>query len=166
MVGATLDARLQDTEGTIVAVALLAAEAADNTEVTVGVVAMGLAPGAHGIHLHETGVCEPTGTRAFASAGDHYNLSDARHGQHAGDLGNITVTQDGIATFIATTDTFTLDELQDDDGTAIVIDAGEDELDPDRERGGRRIACGVLAAPVGPATEAAPRTIEVATPTP
>jgi Cu/Zn superoxide dismutase len=165
-IGATLDARLRDTEGTTVAIALLAAEAEENADVTVGVVAMGLAPGAHGIHLHETGVCDPTGTRAFASARGHYNPTGAAHGQHAGDLGNITVTQDGTATFTVTTDTFTLDELQDEDGTAIVIDAGEDENDPDGERGGRRIACGVLAAPARTAPEPAAGMIEAATPTP
>ncbi len=143
-VGATLAATLQDTDGNTVGVALLAET---DDEVSVDVVAVGLAPGNHGIHVHETGVCDPTGDRAFASAGGHYNPTDEEHGQHAGDLGNITAEEDGRAAFRETTDNFELDELLDEDGTAIVIHAEEDENDPEGESFGARIACGVLAAP-------------------
>ncbi len=155
-VGATLAATLQNTDGQIVAVALLAeGEDGEDGDVTVGVVAVGLAPGAHGIHVHETGVCDPAGDRAFASAGGHYNPTEAEHGDHAGDLGNITAEEDGSATYRETTDNFGLEELQDEDGTAIVIHAEEDENDPAGESFGARIACGVLAAPAGAATPAA-----------
>ena len=144
-VAATLAATLQDTEGQTVAVALLAE--GDDGDVLVQVVTVGL-PGEHGIHVHETGVCDPTGERAFASAGGHYNPTNEEHGNHAGDLGNIGVDEDGTGAFEETTDNFTLDELVDEDGSSIVIHAEEDENDPEGESFGARIACGVLAAPV------------------
>jgi Cu-Zn family superoxide dismutase len=147
-----LAATLKDANGTTVAVALLAADAEGDGEVTVGVVAVGLAPGAHGIHIHETGICDPAGDRAFASAGGHYNPTDAQHGRHAGDLGNITAGADGTATFMEATDAFDPEELRDGDGASIVIHAEEDENDPAGESFGARIACGVLAAPAGDAT--------------
>ena len=162
-VEATLAATLQDTEGQVVAVALLAEGEGEGVTVVVG--AVGLAPGAHGIHVHEMGVCDPEGERAFASAGGHYNPTGAEHGDHAGDLGNITAEEDGSATLRETTDNFGLDELQDEDGTAIVIHAEEDENDPEGESFGARIACGVLAAPAGAATGTAPAAAEATTPT-
>ncbi len=160
-IGATLAATLQDTEGRTVGVALLAGgEDGEDEGVAIIVGAVGLAPGAHGIHVHETGVCDPAGDRAFASAGGHYNPTDAEHGDHAGDLGNITSEEDGTATLRETTDNFGLDELQDEDGTAIVIHAEEDENDPAGESFGARIACGVLAAPAGAATGTVPADAE------
>ncbi|MDP9355305.1 MAG: superoxide dismutase family protein, partial [Chloroflexota bacterium] len=165
-VGRTLPALIQDTDGTTIGVALLAEEADD--EVSVGVVAVGLDPGEHGIHVHETGVCDPTGDRAFASAGGHYNPTDEEHGDHAGDLGNITAEEDGTAVFRETTDQFVLDELLDEDGSSIVIHAEEDENDPEGESFGARIACGVLAAPAEtaePTVAATATTAAAATPT-
>jgi Cu/Zn superoxide dismutase len=145
-VEATLAALLEDVDGVTVAVALLAE--GDDGEVSVGVTAVGLNPGPHGIHIHETGVCDPSGERAFASAGGHYNPTEEEHGDHAGDLGNIDAEEDGTAVLRGTTDVFDLDELLDEDGTAIVIHAEEDEDDPEGESYGARIACGVLAEPV------------------
>jgi Cu-Zn family superoxide dismutase len=60
----------------------------------------GLAPGEHGIHIHETG--------------GHFNPAGATHGapedegSHAGDLGNMTVNEDGTFTFEIATDKVTL----------------------------------------------------------
>src|SRR3546814_10090164 len=39
----------------------------------------GLPEGAHGFHVHTAGLCEPP----FASAGGHYNPTDAKHGLDA-----------------------------------------------------------------------------------
>jgi len=146
--GRTLPALLQNVDGTTVAVALVA-ESGD--DITVSVAAVGLAPGEHGIHIHETGICDPTTDPAFSSAGGHYNPTGEDHGDHAGDLGNITAEEDGTALLKETTDEFTLDELIDEDGSAIVIHAEEDEGDPEGESFGARIACGVLAEPVAEA---------------
>lgn len=165
-VGRTLAALIQDTDGKTIGVALLAEE--EDDEVSIGVVAVGLEPGDHGMHIHETGVCDPTGDRAFASAGGHYNPTDEEHGDHAGDLGNITADDDGTASFEETTDQFVLDELLDEDGSSIVIHAEEDENDEEGESFGARIACGVIAAPVAAEGTAVPTATTAATvaPTP
>lgn len=117
-----------------------------------------LAPGEHGVHIHETGVCEKD--EAFDSAGGHFNPTDEMHGDldgdpsHGGDLGNMTVAEDGSFEHNVVTSkvTLTADEansLQDADGSAIVIHAGEDDLatDPSGESGDRE-ACGVIFAPM------------------
>lgn len=158
--GRTLPALLQNVEGTTVAVALVAES---DDDITVSVAAVGLAPGEHGIHIHETGICDPTTDPAFSSAGDHYNPTGEEHGDHAGDLGNITAEEDGTALLKETTDEFTLDELIDEDGSAIVIHAEEDEGDPEGESYGGRIACGVLAEPVAEAATEPAVTEEIVT---
>lgn len=116
----------------------------------------GLAPGEHGLHVHETGICDPSGDEAFSSAGDHFNPADSTHGgpdtdpRHGGDLGNMTVNGDGTFVFEVTVEGLSLGEgsentLADDDGSALVIHADPDDLrtDPSGESGGRE-ACGII----------------------
>ncbi len=142
--------------------------------VTIDLTVEGLEPGDHGIHIHETGACDPAGDMPFASAGDHFNPTDAAHGPgpdpasastpvaapeaHAGDLSNITIADDGTATVSLTTDRVTLasgedNSLADGDGSALVIHADPDDLatDPSGNSGGR-LVCGVIFA----ATEGTP----------
>lgn len=111
-----------------------------------------LEPGARGIHLHESGVCEPPD---FQSAGGHFNPDDQQHGlenpegPHAGDLPNIEIDEDGTGTLNYVNELITLGDgensIVDGDGTAIVIHANEDDqvTDPSGESGDR-IACGVV----------------------
>lgn len=124
----------------------------------------GLAPGEHGIHIHETGTCDPSGEEPFSSAGEHFNPTESMHGgpdtetRHGGDLGNVTVNEDGTIVFEATVEGLSLEEgvensLADGDGSALLIHADPDDLetDPSGESGGR-IACGIIFAntlPVG-----------------
>ena len=121
----------------------------------------GLEPGLHGVHIHETGICDPSGDTPFGSAGGHFNPTGASHGaledtnSHAGDLGNVEVDAVGTFGLDVTTDKVSLEpgaenSLADDDGSAIVIHAGEDDLqtDPSGESGDR-IACGVIFAAAG-----------------
>jgi Cu-Zn family superoxide dismutase len=126
--------------------------------ISVDVQAGALEPVDHGIHVHETGSCDPAGEMAFSSAGGHFNPTQARHGgpddqsgdAHAGDLGNLTANEDGSAQFEITTDRLTLqadadNSLDDADGSALVIHANPDDLetDPSGESGGR-VICGVI----------------------
>jgi Cu/Zn superoxide dismutase len=112
----------------------------------------GLPPGTHGIHLHTVGVCDAP----FTSAGGHWNPTSHQHGTqnpqgpHLGDLPNISVSTDSVATVSVMSPGGTLhggDALIDADGAAVVIHAGPDDYrtDPAGNSGGR-IACGVVQA--------------------
>lgn len=112
----------------------------------------GLPPGAHGLHLHMTGRCDPPD---FASAGSHWNPTTAVHGKdaaggpHWGDLPNLIAGTDGVGRLEVTIAGGKLmggaNPLLDDDGAAVVIHAAPDDYrtDPSGNSGGR-IACGVV----------------------
>jgi superoxide dismutase, Cu-Zn family len=135
----------------------------------------GLAPGEHGIHIHETGACVAAGEKPYDSAGGHFNPTGVTHGapegeSHAGDLGNFTVEDDGSFTFEITTDKVTLapgadNSLDDEDGSALVIHEGTDDLktDPAGDSGGR-VGCGIIFKSTVPVTspEASPEASPVA----
>lgn len=119
-----------------------------------------LQPGERGIHIHETGVCDADADPAFDTAGGHFNPTDEDHGDidadpsHGGDLGNMTVEEDGSFEHWASVSKITLNpseanSLNDADGSAIVIHAEADDLatDPSGESGDR-VACGVIFAPM------------------
>ena len=117
-------------------------------EVQVG----GLPPGTHGMHIHETGTCDPP---AFTSAGAHLNPSQRQHGienasgPHAGDLPNLTVRSDGVGAATALNPYVTLgggtNSLLKTGGTALVIHAAPDDYRTDPSgNSGARIACGVI----------------------
>jgi superoxide dismutase, Cu-Zn family len=129
-----------------------------------------LEPGLHGIHIHEVGSCDASGEKPYDSAGGHFNPEEHKHGgpddkeSHAGDLGNIEVAEDGTYSYEITIDKVTLDPsadntLDDADGSAIVIHAGEDDLktDPSGDSGSRE-ACGVVFPSSEPAMNATPPT--------
>lgn len=109
------------------------------------------AEGEHGVHIHTVGACTPD----FQAAGGHFNPTGAMHGlensdgPHAGDLPNIEVDGDGNAIYEATATMVTLGDgegsLFDEDGSALVIHAGPDDMvtDPSGDSGDR-IACGVI----------------------
>lgn len=131
--------------------------------VTVKVLIEGLTPGEHGWHLHEFGVCDGSGAEPFASAGGHWNPTTKEHGapdapsHHVGDYGNFTASADGKAESEITTRDFTLGDgptsVFDEDGTAIVIHAGRDDLTSQPSgNSGPRFACGVVAEPMTAAT--------------
>lgn len=119
----------------------------------------GLTPGFHGFHIHSVGTCDPSGERAFASAGGHLHAEGQSHGQHMGDLPSLLATESGVALLITTTDGFTLEDLMDEDGSAVIIHAAADNFgnipadryDPDADEmtlntgdAGGRAACGVI----------------------
>ena len=117
-------------------------------------------PGEHGIHIHETGGVSPD----FEAAGEHFNPTSAEHGlqnsngPHAGDLEEITVNEDGSASYQTVTDRVTLtggqDAPLDSDGSTLMIHAGSDdqETDPGGSTGGRVIADVIQASATGETT--------------
>jgi superoxide dismutase, Cu-Zn family len=109
-------------------------------------------PGIHGLHIHDVGRCDRP---SFESAGGHFNPTNRQHGflnpggPHAGDLPNIevpTTTQHSVEYFLAD---ITIEpgprSLGDQNGSAIVIHAGQDDhaTDPAGESGDR-LACGQI----------------------
>ena len=117
------------------------------------VTATGLAPGKHGLHVHEVGKCEGGD---FKSAGAHFNPHGKKHGTdneqgtHAGDLPNLEAGADGKATLQSVLHGVTLERgaansLLDADGSAVVIHAKEDDQKSDPSgNSGDRVVCGVV----------------------
>ncbi|HEX6643115.1 MAG TPA: superoxide dismutase family protein [Gemmatimonadales bacterium] len=112
----------------------------------------GLAPGEHGLHLHQTGRCEP----AFSAAGSHWNPTDRQHGSanpqgpHAGDLPNVTIGSDSAGSVEGTTAAGSLFgelPLLDADGAAVIVHAGRDDYSSQPSgNAGDPVACGVIEA--------------------
>lgn len=128
-----LVANLENSSGRSVGTARFART--DDGAVRVTLVASGLTPGFHGYHVHSTGVCDPEATDAngaaapFFSAGGHYNSDTSRtHGAHAGDMPPLLAMESGRAFLRFKTDRFRLGELLDDDGSAVIVHAGADNL--------------------------------------
>lgn len=115
----------------------------------------GLAPGAHGFHLHAVGKCEPD----FTAAGGHFDPgpagntdADANHPFHMGDMPNLVAGENGTATMTTVTTRVTLSpgpiSVFDEDGTAIIVHGNPDQGKTGEPKsglsGGPRVACGVI----------------------
>ena len=123
--------------------------------VKVSVTVSQLAPGEHGIHIHNVGKCDGP---AFTTAGGHFNPTSSHHGvnntqaphPHVGDLPNLVVSAKGTAKLTFTAPGATLSDgpysLFHEGGTSLVIHAKADDLMSDPSgNSGDRIACGVIA---------------------
>jgi Cu-Zn family superoxide dismutase len=108
-------------------------------------------PGKQGFHIHEKGDCSAPDA---SSAGGHFNPTGATHAdpnavsRHAGDLGNITVKEDGVGYLLLDLPPvkgFTnWDEII---GKSVVVHAKLDDLKSQPAgAAGDRIACGVIQA--------------------
>ncbi len=106
--------------------------------------------GAHAIHIHTVGRCDPP----FTTAGPHFNPEGHQHGfknpngPHLGDLPNIDTPASGRLTFEILMPYATLrgkNALIDGDGASIIIHASKDDYvtDPAGDSGARA-ACGVI----------------------
>lgn len=111
----------------------------------VAIQVLGLSPGEHGIHIHEKGDCGEGGN----AAGGHFNPAGAPHGflpkdgaqAHPGDMGNITVQEDGTGTLELTLPGV---KLQDVVGRAIILHEKRDDFGQPTGNAGGRIGCGVI----------------------
>ena len=108
----------------------------------------GLAPGAHGFHIHELGDCSAPD---FTSAGAHFNPTGDPHGapkdakRHEGDLGNIEAKSDGSATIDYVDSKLGFTGAQSILGRGVIVHANPDDFktQPTGNAGGR-LACGVV----------------------
>jgi len=113
----------------------------------------GAPPGPHAVHIHENGDCSAPDA---SSAGGHFNPGGHKHGSpdapehHAGDLGNISIGEDGTGTLMFHTSELTVaGEPGGVVGRAIIVHEKPDDFvtDPTGNAGGR-IGCGVITSTI------------------
>ncbi|KAI5676411.1 hypothetical protein M9H77_07361 [Catharanthus roseus] len=113
----------------------------------------GLKPGLHGFHVHALGDT----TNGCMSTGPHFNPVGKEHGapedenRHAGDLGNVTASEDGIANVSIVDKQIPLMGAHSIVGRAVVVHADPDdlgrgghELSKSTGNAGGRVACGII----------------------
>jgi Cu-Zn family superoxide dismutase len=149
---ATPAAQIAPTQGNTVTGALALAQSPEGVHITGSI--QGLKPDAEfGFHVHEKGDCTaPDGS----SAGGHFNPTQAQHGNptgpthHAGDMLNIKSNGEGVAQVDVTAAGTSLhgDPGTDVMGKAIVVHESPDDYTTQPSgNSGKRVACGVIAAP-------------------
>lgn len=124
------------------------------TEVAKGVIirveATGMSPGWHGVHVHSVGLCDAD--KDFEDAGPHAGHEGNIHGfmnvnaDHTGDLPNLWVHPDGTGQAEFFTTMLSVQTIQDNDGSAILIHAEPDDYSSQPAgNSGDRVACGVIS---------------------
>ena len=122
----------------------------NDDQITLMIEIQGASPGLRAVHIHEYGDCSaPDGS----SAGGHWNPTGVAHGKwgegefHLGDIGNITVGEDGTGSISLTTDLWEIGTGSDVDvvGKGIIVHAGADDFTSQPSgAAGMRIGCGVI----------------------
>jgi len=109
----------------------------------------GLAPGWHGLHLHQFGSCDDLSV--FKQSAGHVGKIEGGHGllnpkgPEGGDLPNIFAGPDGSAGYEAVSTLFEMSDLADEDGAALIIHQGRDDHMTQPIGGaGARVACAVI----------------------
>jgi Cu-Zn family superoxide dismutase len=124
----------------------------EGSQITLQVSVEQAPPGEHAVHIHEFGDCSaPDGS----SAGGHWNPTEEDHGKwgdaphHLGDIGNLTVGEDGKAALTLTTDRWSMGSGETNDilEKSVIVHASADDFttQPTGAAGGR-IGCGVIRA--------------------
>ncbi|MEU4213205.1 superoxide dismutase family protein [Streptomyces sp. NPDC026206] len=105
-------------------------QAAEGAPTRIQIEVHGLAPGKHGVHIHEFGDI----TNGLTSTGAHYNPHGHQHAgpqdaaRHAGDLGNIEAPSGDVARLDITDKQVQLIGPLSVVGRALVVHADEDDL--------------------------------------
>ena len=110
-----------------------------------------LSPGEHAVHLHEKGDCS---AEDASSAGGHWNPTMKPHGKrgdgtsyHKGDVGNMTVGNDGKGTMSLTVEGWSIGGADSTNiiGKSVIIHEKADDFttQPTGNAGGR-LSCGVI----------------------
>ncbi|XP_035219617.1 copper chaperone for superoxide dismutase-like [Stegodyphus dumicola] len=115
----------------------------------------GLKPGEHGLHIHEFGDL----SQGFENLGPHFNPTGSKHGgpndaeRHYGDLGNITASANGRASFRKEDH---LIKVWDIIGRSIVVTSDRDDLGHESNESskidgnsGYGLACAIIARSSG-----------------
>jgi len=110
----------------------------------------GVPAGMHGFHVHENGSCADAG----GAAGGHFNPDRHEHGflpkdglegAHAGDLGNITIADDGSGDYSAFLKGLSLSEGKYNiTGKAVILHEKADNFGQPTGNAGGRIGCGII----------------------
>ncbi|SDY28161.1 superoxide dismutase, Cu-Zn family [Modestobacter sp. DSM 44400] len=118
------------------------------TGVEVELDASGLTTGAHPVGLYGVGICEPASASAadpgligdFFSAGDLIVFTE-----DPGDLPSLVVGEEEVGRLTSLVSTSNLDELLDEDGTALIIHAAVDPAAPADGPLRSRVACAEIS---------------------
>ena len=120
-------------------------------QITLTIEIQNASPGMHAVHIHEKGDCSSSDGK---SAGGHWNPTGVAHGKwgegefHLGDIGNISVGEDGTGSIELTTDLWEIGTGSDVDvvSRGIIVHAGADDFTSQPSgAAGARIGCGVIA---------------------
>jgi Cu-Zn family superoxide dismutase len=145
--GQTATATLAATTGNTVAGTVTFTQKGDKVTVTAKV--SGLAPGAHGFHIHEKGDCSAADA---TSAGGHFNPTGKAHGDpaapdhHAGDMPMLQADGSGNATLTADLEVIRIGGgATDIVGRSVVVHKDADDFKSQPAgNSGARVACGVI----------------------
>ena len=125
--------------------------AGDNGNVRLELRADNLTPGEHAVHLHEKGDCS---AEDASSAGGHWNPAMKPHGKrggggsyHKGDIGNMTVGNDGKGTLSLSIEGWSIGGADSTNiiGKSVIIhEKADDFTSQPAGNAGARISCGVI----------------------